>query len=260
MNSLFGWIGGKKLLRKSICERFPEKVGKYVEVFGGAAWVLLYKEKHAAVEVYNDINSNLVNLFRCVKHHPDAIIQEMEYLLNSREIFDCFKKQDTDSLTDIQKAVRYLYLIRASYGSKVSTYGASPRNICKVDGFKELQKRLETVIIENKSFDALISQYDGEETLFYCDPPYFKAEKFYDTGSFVFNEKQHELLKDILSGIKGKFILSYNDCLFIRELYKGFNIEEISRQSNLANAYGADKVYKELIIRNYQGLSFFEKK
>ena len=213
--------------------------------------MLFNSEKHANFEVYNDINSELVNLFRCVKYHPDALEREMGLLLNSREIFNCFKAQNLDGLTDIQRAARYLYLIRASYGNKVSTYGLKPRRIDTSSDFRDIQKRLEKVVVENKSFDMLIRQYDNTETLFYCDPPYYKAESIYDTGEFIFNEEQHILLKDILTAIKGKFILSYNDCPFVWELYREFNVESISRQSNLASRYGADKVYNELIIRNF---------
>lgn len=175
----------------------------------------------------------------------------MRYTLNSREIFNCFKNQGIEALTDIQRAARYLYLIRASYGSKVDTYGLKPRKINNFDKFSDIQKRLEKVVIENKSFDALIKSYDRIDTLFYCDPPYFEAEQFYDTGDFVFNETQHILLKEVLSIIKGKFILSYNDCPFIKELYKDYNIEEISRQNNLSTKYGKNKMYKELIIKNF---------
>lgn len=239
------------MLRKTICERFPEEIGKYVEVFGGAGWVLFYKEKHADFEVYNDINSQLVNLFRCVKHHPDALIQEMDYLLNSREIFTFFKKQDTDGLTDIQKAARYLYLIKSSYGANTREFGAKPRDVSRLDIFRDIQKRLRNVIVENKSYDALIKRYDGHQTLFYCDPPYYKAEKFYDTGEFLFNNEQHLLLRDVLSKIEGKFILSYNDCEFVRSLYTGYKIDEVKRQNNLASRYGKDQTYNELIITNY---------
>lgn len=69
MNSFIGWIGGKKLLRSEIIKRFPENIGRYVEVCGGAAWVLFGKERHAELEVYNDANGDLVNLFRCIKYH-----------------------------------------------------------------------------------------------------------------------------------------------------------------------------------------------
>ena len=115
-------------MRKEICSRFPKDgYNKYVEVFGGAAWVLFHKEKHAEMEVYNDLNSELVNLFKCVKYHPNAIQEELKYCLNSREIFnDCKELYKSSALTDIQRAARYYYLIKAGYCSKVTSFGAKP--------------------------------------------------------------------------------------------------------------------------------------
>jgi DNA adenine methylase len=77
VNSFTGWIGGKKLLRTEIVKRFPEKIGRYIEVCGGAGWVLFYKDRHADMEVYNDVNSNLVNLFRCIKYHCPELQREL---------------------------------------------------------------------------------------------------------------------------------------------------------------------------------------
>lgn len=251
MNSFMGWIGGKRLLRKVICEQFPKNTEKYVEPFGGAAWVLFFKDKHADCEVYNDINSNLVNLFRCVKYHPDELTREMEYLPNSREIFNGFRNKDRSGMTDIQRAAEFLYLIKISYGSKLRTYGARPRRVNCPDGFSDVAERLSNVIIENKSFNAVIKQYDGTGTLFYCDPPYYGTEGYYEENGYKFGKNEHEVLRNELSRIKGKFILSYNDCPEIRELYLAFTIETTQRQNNLASRHGADKIYRELIIKNY---------
>ncbi len=250
MNSFIAWVGGKKLLRKIISDKFPEKFDKYVEVFGGAGWVLFYKDKYAKTEVYNDINSDLVNLFKCVKYHPEAIEKELELSLNSRQIFNEYKNQmDCIGLTDIQRAVRYLYLIKSSYGARINTYGSKPRDISNTEFLKDVMKRLSRVVIENKSFEKIISAYDSEDTLFYLDPPYHNTENMYDTGDFIFDEEQHIKLRDMLKNIKGKFVLSYNDDEFIRELYKDFKIEAIERQNNLSLNSGSR--FKELIITNY---------
>ena len=250
MNSFIAWVGGKKLLRKIISDKFPEKFDKYVEVFGGAGWVLFYKDKYAKTEVYNDINSDLVNLFKCVKYHPEAIEKELELSLNSRQIFNEYKNQmDCIGLTDIQRAVRYLYLIKSSYGARINTYGSKPRDISNTEFLKDIRKRLSKVVIENKSFEKIISAYDSEDTLFYLDPPYHNTENMYDTGDFIFDEEQHIKLRDMLKNIKGKFVLSYNDDEFIRELYKDLKIEAIERQNNLSLNSGSR--FKELIITNY---------
>lgn len=252
MNSFIGWIGGKKLLRKEICNRFPVGFDKYVEAFGGAGWVLFHKDRHAKTEVYNDINSNLVNLFKCVKYHPNAIKEELEYVLNSRDIFNESKElyQNT-ALTDIQRAAKYFYMIRASYCSRVTSFGAKSRDLSDTEYLLAIKERLKTVIIENKSYDSLIAQYDRPDTLFYCDPPYYGAEGFYDTGDFAFDEKQHVRLSEILQGIKGRCIISYNDAEFVRKLYNGFHLYEIERPNNLSLRYNKNKSYKELIITNY---------
>ena len=251
MESFITWIGGKKLLRKQIVSEFPERFDKYVEVFGGAAWVLFYKEKHAEKEVYNDINSELVNLFRMVKYPPEAVEKELEYMLNSREMYNDYYNQDITKRTEIQRAARYFFLIKASYGAKISSFGCSQRNVTQIKSISEVQNRLSKVLIENKSFDQLIKAQDGEGTLFYCDPPYYKAEKYYAMGDATFGREQHIALRDILSQIKGKFVLSYNDDPFIRELYREFYIEAVERNNNLGVAAGGSKRYKELIIRNY---------
>jgi len=252
MDSFISWVGGKKLLRKAICERFPETgINKYVEVFGGAAWVLFHKDRHAELEVYNDINSSLVNLFKCAKHHPNAIKEELENVLYSRVTYNEFKEMyKNPSLTDIQRAAMYFYTVKASYGSKITSFGAKPKDVTNTDCLKGIKDRLKAVVIENKSFEALIKQYDRLHTLFYCDPPYFGTERYYDHGDAPFDKDMHQKLADILKGIKGRVIISYNDDEFIKELYKGFNIEEISRTNSLSLKAG-QKPYKELIIRNY---------
>ena len=94
MNSFIAWIGGKKLLRKEIVKRFPEEgFTRYVEVFGGAGWVLFEKEQGKELEVFNDRDSNLINLYRCIKYHCGELQRELEWLTISREQFFDSKNQ-----------------------------------------------------------------------------------------------------------------------------------------------------------------------
>ena len=107
MNSFIAWIGGKKLLRKEIVKRFPEEgFTRYVEVFGGAGWVLFEKEQGKELEVFNDRDSNLINLYRCIKYHCGELQRELEWLTISREqFFDSKSQLDSQGLTDIQRAL-----------------------------------------------------------------------------------------------------------------------------------------------------------
>lgn len=251
MKSFISWIGGKNYLKKAISERMPESFNRYVEVFGGAAWVLFNEERHAEVEVYNDFNSDLVNLFKCVKYHCGELQRELSFFLNSREMFDNFKMQyDVGGMTDIQRAARFFMLLKTSYGSNGRSYGCVKKDVSVMTQYlSQISERLSKVIIENKDFQNLINVYNRSNTLFYCDPPYYGTEKYYDAK---FTHDDHVRLFHTLTDIEGKFILPYNDCEFIRELYKGFSIETVERIHNLHSRYnGQEKMYKELIIKNF---------
>ena len=251
MNSFISWIGGKKLLRNKIVEQFPESgsYDRYIEVFGGAGWVLFSKEKHAKMEVLNDINGDLINLYRCVKYHPEALQKELEFTLMSREqFFDCKEQNGIRGMTDLQRAARFFILIKESFGTDTRSFCVSGKNIIKsVEYIGQISKRLEGVVIENVSYNHLINTYDRKSALFYLDPPYFEAEKYYP-DRFDFDD--HNKLKSMLDGLSGKFILSYNDCEFIRNLYSDFNILEVERNDNLL-AKNNPRRYREIIIKNY---------
>ena len=246
MKSFIPWIGGKSLLAKKIISMFPENFDRYVEVFGGGGSVLFAKDKHAPLEVYNDANGQLVNLFRCIKFHRGELQREISSYVNAREIFEDIKAQiNVRGLTDIQRAAIFYIQVKISYGADSRTYGCHKKNISP-EYLTDIENRLKSgagVVIEHKDFENLIKVYDRKTALFYCDPPYYKTENYYDAE---FSLEDHKRLKNCLSGIKGRFILSYNDDEYIRKLYKDFNITATERQNNLSKG-----LYKELIITNY---------
>lgn len=249
MRSFISWIGGKKLLKKKIIEQFPGNFDRYIEVFGGAGWVLFDKEKHADMEVYNDVNGELVNLFRCVKYHPEALQKELDWILMSREqFFDCVAQNSIRGMTDIQRAARFYCRIKMSFGTDLRSFGVRLKDMQKTIAYlQEVSKRLKRVVIENVDFERLIKTYDRESALFYCDPPYYEAEKYYPDR---FQPEDHVRLREELSRIKGKFILSYNDCTEIRKLYEDYDLIEVDRQDTLVSKTNPRR-YKELIIKNY---------
>ena len=217
-----------------------------------------------------------------MKYHPNALKEELKYLLGSREMF--FQFLNGTFITDIQKAAQFLFLITRSFGGKGNTFGTvkkscggaskSQRNILtKIDAIHE---RLDKVMIENRDFEKLIKQYDFEDAFFYCDPPYKNRDfekliKQYDFEDAFFycdppytsgcgyevtstTDFDHERLRDVLKDIKGRFLLSYDDSPKVRELYKGYEMIEVERQNGINNREGtnrANKVYKELLIANY---------
>lgn len=254
MNSFMSWIGGKKALRDEILMRFPINYSRYIEVFGGGGWILFHKDPKKDFEVYNDFNPNLANLFRCVRDHPEELIARLEFTLNSREDFQHIRnelKTRTD-LPDVQRAAYFYQIIRQSYASGLDSFGAQPRSMwANFPLIRAACARLQSVVIENRDFEHLIKQYDRPETFFYCDPPYYATEDYYEDVGFT--TADHERLANALFNIQGKFLLSYNDCLEIRTLYDrpDITIEGTSRLSNIAQRYEGGKQYAELIISNY---------
>lgn len=254
INSFMAWVGGKKALRDEILARFPRNYKRYIEVFGGAGWVLFHKPPGNDFEVFNDFNGNLVNLYRCVREQPDALRNELRYMLNSRLDFEYMKGMlhSQAVLPDVRRAAYYYALIRYSYATGTSTFGSQPHAMW--NNFPLIESaagRLQKVVIENKDCVKLIRQYDRPESFFYCDPPYYNADQYYEAVSS--DGFDHAGLADALLGIKGKFLLSYNDCPEIRALYDrpGIVVEGISRLSNIAQRYENGKQYPELLISNY---------
>lgn len=117
MNSFLAYMGGKSLLAKKIITKIPEH-NCYCEVFAGAAW-LLFKKEESEVEIINDINTDLVTLYRVVKLHLEEFIRYLKWILVARDEFERFKLENPETLTDIQKAVRFYFLLKSGYAARI---------------------------------------------------------------------------------------------------------------------------------------------
>lgn len=257
MNSFMSWIGGKKALREEVVRRFPLDYERYIEVFGGGGWVLFYKPPRRDFEVYNDFNSLLANLYRCVRERHEDLLESLRYVLNSREDFELVKAalaRDSPA-SPVQKASWFYQIIRYSYASGLLSYGSRPHDIwADFPLIEQCHRRLKDVVVENKDSESLIRQYDRPVSLFYCDPPYHATEGYYQNiGEDGFAERDHIRLRDTLLSIEGKFLLSYNDDEFIRGLYRapGIQVEELTRLNNIKQRYDPNAQFAELLIANY---------
>ncbi|MDA8163339.1 MAG: DNA adenine methylase [Desulfobacteraceae bacterium] len=251
--SFLSYLGGKSLLAKKIIPLFPEH-HCYCEVFAGAAW-LLFKKDESSVEIINDINRDLITLYRVVKHHLEEFIRYFKWMLISRDEFYRIKQEHPDTLTDIQRAVRFYYLLRTGYGGRVnspafsiSPVRASNLNLLRIE--EELSAahlRLSRVYVENLPYDKLITRHDRPETLFYLDPPYFNCEDYY--GKDIFSRDDFSRLRDILQGISGKFILSINDTPEIRDIFSPFRIQAVETSYSVS---GKSQKAAELLVMNFE--------
>lgn len=251
--SPLAWLGGKSRLADQIIDRMPPHEA-YCEVFAGAAWVL-FRKPESRVEIINDINGDLVTLYRCVKHHLAELVAQFRWLLVARDEFDRFMQTPADTLTDIQRAARFYYLTKTAFGARVNspTFGicatGAPRlNLLRVEeDLSEAHMRLSRVYIENKPYAQVIDRFDKPGTLFYLDPPYFGCEKDYGAG--LFGREDFRRLADQLAGISGKFILSLNDVPEVREAFGRFEVESVATRYSINAA--KNKAVGEVLITNF---------
>ncbi len=254
MKSFLSYRGGKSLLVNKIIKRIPEHTC-YCEVFAGAAWLLFTKEE-SKVEIINDINKDLITLYRVIKNHLEEFVRYLKWILVARDEFARFKAENPETLTDIQRAVRFYYLLRTGYGAKVvgQTFNIGPTrpsslNLLRIEEeLSEAHLRLSRVYIENMHYQKLIERFDRPETFFYIDPPYYGNENDYGEG--IFDRGDFVRLRDVLRGIQGRFIMSINEVPEIRELFRGCSIEEVTTKYKMPGAHRQKRV-TELLIRNY---------
>ena len=248
------WLGGKKRLHPLIIERIeaiPHKT--YVEPFVGMGGVFLRRRFRPKLEVANDRNGEIVNLFRILQRHLPQLMDVMRFGIASRRDFERLRETDPATLTDLERAARFLYLQRLAFGGQVSgVFGVAPQHaarfsLSRLEPILEAaHERLEGVVFESLDWADLIPRYDTPETLFYLDPPYFGGEDDYGKG--LFDRTQFARLAETLVGIKGAFVLSINDAPQIRDLFGGFVLDTVRLKYTVSN--GAAKDAQELIVTN----------
>lgn len=252
MAPIIPWIGGKRRLVDLLLSRFPPH-GCYVEVFAGGAAV--YFARHPAdVEVLNDVNGDLVNLYRVVTHHLEEFVRQFKWALSSRQIFKWQQETRPETLTDVQRAARFFYLQQQSFGGKVSgqTWGTattSPSiNLLRIEeALSAAHLRLAGgTYIENLDWAACIDRYDRPHTLFYLDPPYWETEGY----GVPFAWEHYVAMAAKMRLIKGKAVLSINDHPAIRECFAGFEMESLKLDYIVGG--GANRVERgELVIYSW---------
>ncbi len=288
--SCIPWVGGKGKLLWIIDKLLPPRYERFVDVFGGSGTVTFSRPvKKGCLQVYNDFNRNLVNLFFCVKNRPLALLKELSFLpLHSRDDFEVLCKFfEQEEFTDqyleeelelarqylpppqaeiicklmmeraergnVRRAAFYFRLIRESFCGGGKAFAGKDCDIRKFFYLIwECSRRLADVVIENKDFEALFRQYDREGAVFYCDPPYYDAEDCYEA---LFTEADHIRLRDTVLHAQGCVMISYNYCPQVMDLYKEhFYIFYTTRPNSMSQKAGSQ--YEEIIITNYDPREF----
>lgn len=247
------WLGGKRRLADKLIPLFPPHEC-YVEVFAGGAALYFLRPMPAQTEVLNDINGELVNLYRVVQHHLEEFVRQFKWAISSRQIFKWQQLTDPATLTDIQRAARFYYLQQHAFGGKLSgqTFGTATTgpaiNLCRIEeNLSAAHLRLSGTYVENLPWQEVMRRYDRPHSFFYCDPPYWQTEGY----GVEFGFEQYQELAAFMRSCKGKVMVSINDHPDIRACFDGFHIESLGIKYAVANVHGQAQTSRELVIQNW---------
>lgn len=257
LRSPLRWVGGKSRQAQSIVEKIPEHEC-YVEVFGGAAWVLFAKDPTVSrCEVLNDLDGELMNFWRVVKHRPGEFSELASWLIGSRELFEEWRSLPGHG-DELWRAAQFYTVMRLAFGAKRTKnhFGMRRKERPSLnwpllrEEIAAVVARLRMVWLERSSWEECIARYDSPTAFFYLDPPYPGDVSL--TYRHNLAAAQHKALADHLcTQVKGKWLLSYGTNQLIERLYqrRGVTIEKVDVRYGLQG--GMAKKSKELLIRNY---------
>lgn len=243
------WIGGKRRLADRIFPLFPRH-SCYVEPFAGGAALYFLRPVPAEVEVLNDVNGDLVNLYRVVQHHLEEFVRQFKWALSSRQVFKWLQETRPETLTDNQRAARFYYLQQSAFGGRVDgqSYGTATTqppglNLLRIEeSLSAAHLRLSNTYIEHLTWQDCFRRYDRPHTLFYCDPPYWQTEGY----GVPFGFEQYEQMAEVLGQIKGKAIVSLNDHPDIRRVFGRYHIESTDITYTVGGGKGSEA--REVLI------------
>jgi DNA adenine methylase len=251
MTGPFGYLGGKHRVAKQIVELIPPHLTYCEPLFGGGQ--IFFTKKPSKVEIINDLDAAVVNFFRVCQSHHEELVRFLKYCLVSRKMFALFKSQNPETLTDIQRAARFMYLQKNAFGGRILNQSyhycvVQPPNYNPgklPELIENTYRRLERVQIECLPYEEILKRYDRPQTFFYLDPPYWNRPLY----KFNFTENDYIELEERLQNLKGKFILSLNDLPEVRKCFHRFAMREISFA--YSSQPKAGKRYPELLISNF---------
>ena len=258
--NLFPYFGGKYRMVKKLLPLFPKHY-MYIEPFCGSCVILLNKP-HSNREIVNDKYNEIYNLFTVVKNKPEEFYNSFKYTFTSRTYFNNLLNINTNNLTDVQKAHRFFYFINHVYNSapntrlfRTSRYTLSKLNYTSLkDRIDSVYNRLKDVFIECLDYKDLFDKYDYDKVFYFIDPPYYSenvpSKSTYEyIHTFAVNDFIN--LANKLKSLKGKFLMTINDCEFTRDTYKDFNLSTIDMAYSCGSERKGITKQTELLVSNY---------
>lgn len=240
------WAGGKSQLIQQYIPYFPKNFETYHEPFlgGGAVFFYLYRYQSNIQPFLTDINPELINAYCCVKDNVEQLISILEehQLRHNKKYYYDLRTCTFD--TSIERAARLIYLNKTCFNGLYRENSKGEFNvpigkyknpkICNPDLLRSVSKTLKSAQIEVRHFESVLAYAKKRSDFVYLDPPYYPlslTSNFTAYSRYSFNENDQTKVRDVFVEIAGrgvKVMLSNSDCPFIRELYKEFNLHEIS--------------------------------
>lgn len=237
LRSPLPWVGGKYYSAPRILHAFPapQDYDVYVELFGGAAHVLIQKPRYKHIEVYNDITNDLVNFWLHCRDRGQELEARCRSLPYARSLYYAYHRSlfDGTQLEPLERAARWFYVLRSNFsgkylarvatgwsaGAKDEHHSAAHAYHTALDLFSLVQQRLQRVMIDNRDFAEVFNLYDRPRVLFYVDPPYIGHEQYYQTAAGVFTLADHQRLAALLNSASAYVALSYYPHPLLEDLY-----------------------------------------
>jgi DNA adenine methylase len=247
---LFPRMGGKSRLVKVIEPLIPRDIKVYVEPFVGGGSIFLSRDQWAPVEVINDLDRSVFQIWKGAQIVKPEAVDEFDYNIGKKAWLK-LKKESDENRSDSPANILYREFIISyrSYRSRRGSYWYDPNkngeNFKK--RFPEIQQRIEKVRIHNQDFRKIIDRYDGPGTFFYLDPPYSQLDP---SWGYRENSITNKEILEVLKKIKGRFLMSYDDTLENRKLFKDFHRKVVMTRYGGSGIGTFEK--RELLIANYK--------
>lgn len=249
------WLGGKRRLADRLLSIFPPHEC-YVELFCGGAALYFLRPVPAPVEVINDVNGELINLYRVVQHHLEEFVRQFKWAISSRQVFKWHQETKPEMLTDIQRAARFYYLQHHAFGGRVESQSFGTATTSPTINLLRIEESLSVAhlrlaggtTVENLPWAECLARYDRAHTFFYADPPYWQTEGY----GVPFPFEQYVALAGAMRTCKGKMMVSINDHPQIREAFSGLVMHELDITYTVGTGQARRKASKELVIMNWE--------
>jgi DNA adenine methylase len=267
--SPLSWVGGKYYAARRIVAAFPSpsSYDTYVEPFGGAAHVLVARPPGRHLEVYNDLNGDLVNFWLMTRDHAAELQARIDSLPYSRAVFYAYRASLADGtpLDDLERAARWFYCMRSTFSGHPSLkkgwgyqIGHSNNGASALRSATALlslvAERFRLVQIEQQDYAKIIQVYQTPRTLFYCDPPYIGCEHAYEAaGMPLFSEDDHRHLAALLNATPALVALSYYDHPWLADLYPPARWRRLTwtQPKAVEKTRGQRQQGQEVLLMNY---------